>query len=52
MKMKERWHEIVHYLDRVQLVDARTEVVGVATESDLQRLQELVHAVQQGAWSE
>ena len=35
------------YLDRVELVDARPEVVGVTAEGDLQRLQKLVHAIQQ-----
>lgn len=37
----------VCYLDRVELVDARPEVVGVTAEGDLQRLQKLVHAIQQ-----
>ena len=35
------------YLNRVELVDAGPEVVGITAEGDLQRLQELVHAVQQ-----
>jgi len=35
-------------LDRVHLVDARPEVVRIPPESDLQRLQKLVHPAEQG----
>lgn len=35
-------------LDGVQLVDPGPEIVWVSPEGDLQRLQELVHTIQQG----
>ena len=39
---------LLRVLDRVHLVDARPEIVGIPSERNFQRLQELVHPAQKG----
>ena len=40
------------HLNRVELVDAWPEVVGVTSECDAERLQKLIHSSKQVLWTE
>lgn len=44
--MRDKWKEWL-YLDRLELIDARSSVLRIASERDLERLQEHVHASEQ-----
>ena len=41
----------VVYLDRVEFVNTRSEVVGVSPEGYVQRFQKTVHSIQQALWA-